>query len=113
MLVRNVTTEVNTVFRDVVDLLKQVDPAKLKAVLSAFAEGLRGHGEIIGQAITDPNQVLQEVNARRTPSRQTAGVQDDRRRVRRRHPRYLDRARRAATTSTTITNHATNLDALL
>ena len=60
----NVTTEVNTVFQNVVDLLDKVDPAKLNAVLTALAEGVRGQGERIGQAITDPNQVLKALNAR-------------------------------------------------
>lgn len=36
---RNVATEVNTVFENVVDLLKMVDPVKLNAVLTAVAEG--------------------------------------------------------------------------
>ena len=36
-----------------------IDPAKLNAVLSAFAESLRGRGELIGQAITPQNDVLQ------------------------------------------------------
>ena len=40
----NVTTEVNTVFQNVVDLLKMVDPAKLNAVLSAVADAVRGPG---------------------------------------------------------------------
>ena len=35
----NVTTEVNTVFENVVDLLDQIDPAKLNAVLTALADG--------------------------------------------------------------------------
>ena len=50
---RNVSTEVNTVFENLVGLLDQIDPAKLNAVLTALAEGFRGQGERIGQAITD------------------------------------------------------------
>ena len=34
----NVSTEINTLFRDVADILKQVDPAKLQSTLSALAE---------------------------------------------------------------------------
>lgn len=60
----NVTTEVNTVFENLVGLLDQVDPAKLNAVLSALSEGLRGQGKRIGEAITDANQVLLELNPR-------------------------------------------------
>ena len=54
----NVSTEVNTVFENLVGLLDQVDPAKLNAILSALAEGVRGQGERIGEATTDLNQVL-------------------------------------------------------
>ena len=38
--------------------------AKINAVISALAEGFRGKGEAIGQAITDFNQVLLAVNPR-------------------------------------------------
>ena len=44
----NVSTEVNTVFENVVDLLNMIDPVKLNAVLTAVAEGVRGQGERIG-----------------------------------------------------------------
>lgn len=62
--VENVGTEVNTLFANLVKVLNQIDPAKLQGVLSALAEGLRGHGAIIGQGITDANQVLLAVNPR-------------------------------------------------
>ena len=61
---RNVSTEVNTVFENVVGVLDQIDPAKLNSVLSALAEGVRGQGERIGQATTDANQVLLALNPR-------------------------------------------------
>src|ERR1700733_1622509 len=35
---KNVSTEINTVFENVVDLLKMIDPVKLNAVLTAVAE---------------------------------------------------------------------------
>jgi len=60
----NVTTEVNTVFENVVDLLEVIDPMKLNAVLAAVAEAVRGRGEQIGRATTDLNQVLIALNAR-------------------------------------------------
>ena len=50
---QNVSTEVNTVFENLVDVLDQIDPAKLNAVLTALADGVRGQGERIGQATTD------------------------------------------------------------
>jgi phospholipid/cholesterol/gamma-HCH transport system substrate-binding protein len=67
---RNVSTEVNTVFDNVVRVLKQIDPPKLNAVLTALADGVRGQGERIGQATTDANQVLLAFNARSDTIRQ-------------------------------------------
>ncbi len=61
---RNVGTEVNTVFNSLVNILDRIDVAKLKAVLSAVAEGVRGKGERIGQATTGANEVLLAVNPR-------------------------------------------------
>ena len=61
---KNVSAEINTVFENVVDLLKMVDPLKLNAVLTAVAEGVRGQGERMGEATTDLNQVLLALNAR-------------------------------------------------
>ncbi|WP_264005939.1 MCE family protein [Mycolicibacterium sphagni] len=61
---RNVTVEVNTVFENLQSVVRQVDPAKLNAVLSAVSESVRGKGERIGQAITDANTVLLAVNPR-------------------------------------------------
>lgn len=61
---RNVTTEVNTVFENVVALLDRINPAKLNAILTTLADGLRGQGDRIGGAITDANQVLSEINPR-------------------------------------------------
>ena len=60
----NVSTEVNTVFQNLVGVLNRIDVAKLNAVLGAFAEGVRGQGEAIGQATTDANQVLTALNPR-------------------------------------------------
>jgi phospholipid/cholesterol/gamma-HCH transport system substrate-binding protein len=111
---RNVSTEVNTVFENLVRLLKQIDPAKLNAVLNAVAEGVRGQGDTIGQAITDANQLLMAVNPRSETIRQdwrsfkgfndtySAAAQD-----------IIAILNAAGTTSTTITTHASALDALL
>ncbi len=67
--VENVGTEVNTMFANLVGMLNQIDPAKLNGVLSALAEGLRGRGAMIGQAITDANQVLVAINPRADTAR--------------------------------------------
>ena len=110
----NVSTEINTLFRDVADILNRVDPAKLQATLSALAEGLRGRGAVIGQAITDTNEVLKQVNAR------TDTLQGDRQAVRRISDAYaaaapdiLTALDAAGTTSGAITDNAAGLDQLL
>jgi phospholipid/cholesterol/gamma-HCH transport system substrate-binding protein len=55
---KNVTTEVNTVFENLTNVLQTIDPAKLNATLGAVAEGLRGQGDELGHAITDSDEVL-------------------------------------------------------
>jgi phospholipid/cholesterol/gamma-HCH transport system substrate-binding protein len=97
-----------------VDLLKQVDPLKLNAVLTAVADALRGQGERIGQATTDLNEVLLALNARSDTIRQdwrsfknfndtySAAAQD-----------ILKVLNAASTTSTTVVNQSTGLDNLL
>jgi phospholipid/cholesterol/gamma-HCH transport system substrate-binding protein len=61
---QNVSTEVNTVFQNLTDVLDKIEPDKLNAVLSALADGLRGRGVQIGQATSDANQVLLALNPR-------------------------------------------------
>jgi phospholipid/cholesterol/gamma-HCH transport system substrate-binding protein len=111
---RNVTTEVNTVFENLVGVLQQVDVSKLNSVLTALADGVRGQGERMGQAITDSNQVLQAINPRMDTLaqdwRSLKGFSDTYGAAAKDILATLDAA---TTTSTTITNHATQLDALL
>ena len=111
---RNVTVEANTVFQNVVDIIKRIDVAKLNSTLSALADGVRGQGERIGQATTDANQVLLELN----PRNQT--IAENWRALRDFNDTYSAAAQdilttldALSTTSTTITNRATQLDALL
>jgi len=111
---RNVSTEVNTVFQNLVGILHQVDVAKLNATLTALADGVRGQGERIGEATTDANQVLMAIN----PRMDTVG--EDWRAFKGFSDAYSAAAQdilatmnAASTTSTTITNHAKDLDALL
>lgn len=111
---RNVSTEVNTVFENLVDLVRQVDPAKLNAVLTALAEGLRGQGETMGEAITSANDVLLALNSRTDTIRQdwqsltafsdTYGSAAG---------NLLTTLKSFSTTSTTLTGHANALDNLL
>ena len=111
---RNVSTEVNTVFENIVDVLNQIDTAKLNSTLSALAEGVRGQGEKIGQATTDANQVLLELNSR------SETIGEDWRALKGFNDAYSGAAQdiltvlnAASTTSATITSHTKQLDALL
>ncbi|SPM35990.1 mce3 [Mycobacterium rhizamassiliense] len=111
---RNVTVEVNTVFENLQSVVAAVDPAKLNAILSAFAQSVRGKGERIGQAITDANTVLSTVNPRmdtidknwRLFGRTTAIYSDAAQDI-------LSILDSAATTSTTLTDDQRSLDSLL
>jgi phospholipid/cholesterol/gamma-HCH transport system substrate-binding protein len=111
---RNVTVEVNTVFENLQSVLRAVDPAKLNAVLSAFADAVRGKGERLGQAITDTNNVLLAVNPRmptvqrdwkllgQTAQAYSGAAQD-----------ILSTLDSLSTTAATITANQKSLDALL
>jgi phospholipid/cholesterol/gamma-HCH transport system substrate-binding protein len=111
---RNVSIEVNTVFQNLVDVLKQVDTAKLNAVLSALAEGFRGKGEGLGGMITDLNEVLTTINPRSEAMRENyrsfKAVADTYDTAAQNILTTLDAV---STTSETITKHARELDTLL
>ncbi|WP_137144017.1 MCE family protein [Mycolicibacterium sp. CR10] len=111
---QNVATEVNTVFQNVVQLIKAIDPFKLNAVLSALAEGVRGQGDRIGEAITASNEVLLELNPRtdtlREDFRALKGVSDTYSAAAK---NIIDTLAAGTTTSVTVTTHAQQLDALL
>jgi phospholipid/cholesterol/gamma-HCH transport system substrate-binding protein len=111
---KNVSTEVNTVFENLVNLLNKIDPAKLDAVLTAVADAVRGQGERIGEATTDLNQVLLAVNPR------TETIREDWRAFKRFNDTYSAAAQdiltvlnAASTTSKTVVNQSTQLDSLL
>jgi phospholipid/cholesterol/gamma-HCH transport system substrate-binding protein len=110
----NVSTEINTVFQDLTNVLDKIEPAKLNAVLTAFAEGLRGQGPTIGEATTAANQWLLAVNPR------TETIRSDWQALRRfgdtygaATPDLLRVLDAAATTSRTVTDNAKALDSLL
>jgi phospholipid/cholesterol/gamma-HCH transport system substrate-binding protein len=97
-----------------VQLLRQVDPSKLNAIIAALSEGFRGEGEQLGRALTASNVVLAELNPR------TDTVRQDLVALRRAGDAYgaaapdlLKSLDALPTTSTTIVDHATELDALL
>ncbi len=112
--VENVGTEVNTMFANLVKVLNQIDPAKLNGVLSALAEGLRGHGAIIGQGITDANQVLLGINPRaetiRADTQAVKGLSETYGAAAQDILRVLDAA---SVTGGTITNDSPALDSML
>lgn len=111
---RNVTTEVNTVFQNLVSVLNKIDVSKLNAILAALAEGFRGKGKAIGEATTDLNQFLMAINPRsdtiRADFRALKGFSDTYGGVARDILTILDAA---STTSSTIITDAKQLDALL
>jgi phospholipid/cholesterol/gamma-HCH transport system substrate-binding protein len=111
---RNVSTEVNTVFENLVGLLGQIDVSKLNATLTALADGVRGQGERIGEATTDANQVLLAINPRMDTItadwRSFKGFSDAYATAAQDILSTLDAT---STTSTTITDHAKDLDAFL
>lgn len=59
---KDVQLEVNTLFQTLSDVLNKIDPVNLNATVSALGEGLRGHGDDLGAAMTGLNQYLQQLN---------------------------------------------------
>ncbi|MGE2730153.1 MCE family protein [Mycolicibacterium vaccae] len=111
---RNVTTEVNTVFQNLVGVLDRVDAAKLNSTLSALADGVRGQGELIGEATTDANEVLLALNPR------SETITSDLRALTQFNDTYSAAAQdilttldAASTTSSTVVRQSKELDALL
>jgi phospholipid/cholesterol/gamma-HCH transport system substrate-binding protein len=111
---RNVATEVNTVFQDLVDVLHQIDPEKINAILAALAEGVRGQGQRIGQATTAASEVLAAYNERmdtiRADWRSFKAFNDAYDGAANNIVSILDAA---TTTSATFTGHERDLNALL
>jgi phospholipid/cholesterol/gamma-HCH transport system substrate-binding protein len=111
---RNVTVEVNTVFENLQSVVQALDPAKLNAILSAFAQSVRGKGDRLGQAITGANDVLLTVNPR------MGTIDKDWRLFGKTTAIYSDAAQNilsildsATTTSAALTDDERSLDSLL
>jgi phospholipid/cholesterol/gamma-HCH transport system substrate-binding protein len=111
---QNVSTEVNTVFQNLTGVLQQIDPLKLNGTLTALAEGFRGQGQQLGEAITGTDQVLATVNSRNDT------IRADWRALQRfsdiyggAAPSILTVLDAASTTSTTLSANAKTFDALL
>lgn len=58
----SVTTEVNTLFQDLSDLLGAIEPEKLNATLGAISRAVDGRGERVGRTIVDLRAYLDEIN---------------------------------------------------
>ncbi|WP_433520455.1 MCE family protein [Nocardia pseudovaccinii] len=61
--ISRVTVEINTVFEQLTNLLRVVDPAQLEATLGALATALQGRGDRLGAAIDQAADVLAQLNA--------------------------------------------------
>jgi len=57
-----VQLEVNTLFQSLMDLLHKIDPVELNGTLSAFSEGLRGHGDDLGGILSGLNTLTRQAN---------------------------------------------------
>ena len=111
---QNVSTEVNTVFQSLVNVMNRVDPPKLNAVLTALAEGVRGRGDAIGNATTATNHVLSEVNPRMDDvAGDWRSIKDATDAYVQAAPDILDSLKAFNTTSATVTSQSADLDALL
>ncbi|MDH6196146.1 phospholipid/cholesterol/gamma-HCH transport system substrate-binding protein [Mycobacterium frederiksbergense] len=59
---KDVQLEVNTLFQTLSDVLNKIDPVSLNATFGALGEGLRGHGDDLGVALSGLNSYLQQLN---------------------------------------------------
>lgn len=62
LAVSAVSLEVNTLFQSLIDLLHKIDPVELNGTLSALAEGLRGHGNDLGDLLSGLNTLTRQAN---------------------------------------------------
>lgn len=58
----NVTSEINTLFEDLTDLLQAIEPEKLNATLGAISGSVNDRGDQLGQTIEDLDAYLQEIS---------------------------------------------------
>ena len=111
---RNVSTEVQTVFQNLINVLNKIEPNKLNAVLSALTQAVRGRGEAMGTAIVDADDVLSAVNSRADLLRKNwNSLQDFSDSYAGAAQNILAILDAATVSSATITRQATDLDELL
>ncbi|MEB3019564.1 MCE family protein [[Mycobacterium] crassicus] len=58
---QHVTVEINTVFQQLVRVLDKIDPKKLNETLGAVSTAFNGRGHKIGQALTDFDKLLADI----------------------------------------------------
>lgn len=58
----HVTVEINTVFQQLVNVLSEIEPAKLNQTLGAIAKGFNGRGQKFGQSLVDLDAALAKLN---------------------------------------------------
>lgn len=58
----HVTVEINTVFQQLVNVLSEIEPAKLNQTLGAIAKGFNGRGQKFGQSMVDLDSALAKLN---------------------------------------------------
>ncbi len=54
----HVTVETNTIFQRLTQVLRELEPPKVNAILAALSRAFSGRGEELGQTVTDLNQFL-------------------------------------------------------
>jgi phospholipid/cholesterol/gamma-HCH transport system substrate-binding protein len=110
----SVSDEVNTTFSNLVGVLDKIDVVKLNGALTALADGFRGKGQQIGEATTDFNQYLAQINPRSDQIREDFNAfKDFSDTYSAAAPDILRILDAASTTSTTIADNAKALDSLL
>ena len=57
---RRVTVETNTIFQQLTQILRELEPTKVNAILGALSRAFSGRGEELGQTVSDLNHFLTE-----------------------------------------------------
>ena len=109
----NVSTEINTLFRDVADILDRVDPAKPRPPSPRWPRVYGAAAPSSGRPSPIRTRCSNRSTPRGHPARRPAGAQADQRRVRRRRADILTALDAATPTAAAIVDNAAGLDHLL
>lgn len=109
-----VTVEINTVFENLTDLLRRIEPDKLNATLGAVSTALQGRGDEVGDLITRTHDYLEAMNPSLPQLQNTSAASAE---VTNLYAdevgAFLDVVRNTTAVSGTIVDEQTHLDALL